>query len=192
MSINQEERKLIDNIINKDEKSLLKVYKLYRNYVFRFIYRRLKDKSLAEELTQDVFLDFIESLRSFRGDASLKTFIFSIARNKVIDEIRKKRINKVLFSALPTFIVEGLTTFLLDEEIEKRQLQEKIKLVFERLPNDYRMVLRLKYVDEQRVKEIAKKMSLSFKATESLIFRARKAFIKIFSSYENSSIKKET
>lgn len=192
MRINQEENKLINRIINRDEKALLKVYRVYKNYVFNFIYRRLKDRSLAEELTQDVFFDFIEGLRNFRGDASLKTFIFSIARNKVIDEIRRKKISKVLFSALPQFIVEGLTTFLLDEEIEKKQLQEKIKKVFATLPNDYQLVLRLKYIDEEKVKEIAKKMSLSFKATESLIFRARKAFIKIFSSYEDSSVKKQT
>lgn len=192
MRINQEESKLIERIIRRDERALLKIYKLYRDYVFRFIYRRLKDRAQAEELTQDVFFDFIEGLRSFRGEASLKTFIFSIARNKVIDEIRKKRISKVLFSALPQFIVEGLATFLLDEEIEKKQLQEKIRKVFETLPNDYRLVLRLKYIDEEKVKEIAKKMSLSFKATESLIFRARKAFIKIFSSYENYSVKKQT
>jgi len=48
------------------------------------------------------------------------------------------------------------------------------------LPNDYQFVLRLKYIEGERVNNIAKKLSLGFKATESLLFRARKAFIKVF------------
>ncbi|MFN6992559.1 MAG: RNA polymerase sigma factor, partial [Fervidobacterium sp.] len=113
----------------------------------------------------DVFLDFIESLRDFRGQCSLKTFLFTIARNKVIDIIRKKKIKKILFSALSPHVVEGLKTIFLDEEIEKKELAAKIKKVFKKLPNDYQLVLRLKYVEGEKVKSIAHKLSLGFKAT---------------------------
>ena len=77
-------------------------------------------------------------------------------------------------------MVEGLKTVLIDDEIEKQELQNKIAKVFSHLPNDYQLVLRLKYQEGEKVQSIAQKLALKFKATESLIFRARKAFINVF------------
>lgn len=176
----KQDKELLQNLIKREEKTLFNFYRKFNLAIFHFLFRQLNDKHLAEEVTQDVFLDFIESLRDFRGQCSLKTYLFTIARNKVIDVIRKKKLKKILFSALPSHIVEGLKTIFLDEEIEKKELEEKIKKVFQALPNEYRLVLRLKYIEGEKVKSIAQRLSLGFKATESLIFRARKAFIKVF------------
>ena len=142
--------------------------------------KQLNDAAKSEEFIQDIFYDFIESLRDFQYQCSLKTYLFSIARNKVIDTIRKKKIKKILFSSMPAYILEGLTAVVFDDGLEKKELSTKIKHVFDHLPNDYKMVLRLKYIEGAKVKTIANKLSLGFKATESLIYRARKAFIKVF------------
>lgn len=182
MPISKEDKKIVEQIIRKDERALLNFYKHHHQKILLYIIRQLKDTHLAEEITQDVFLDFIENIRDFRGESSIKTFLFTIARNKIIDHIRKKKIKKILFSAIPSFIVEGLATVVMDEEIEKKELTRKIKRVFDHLPNDYRIILRLKYLDGEKVMGIAKKLSLNFKATESLLFRARRAFVKIFKS----------
>ncbi len=176
----KQDKQLIKKLIEKDEKALFSFYRKFNLAIFNFVYRRIGDKGLAEEITQDVFFDFIESLRDFHGQCSIKTYLFTIARNKVVDVIRKKKLKKILFSALPSYVVEGLKTIFMDEEIEKKELATKIKKVFCQLPNDYRLVLRLKYIEGEKVKDIAKKLSLGFKATESLIFRARKAFVKVF------------
>lgn len=177
-----DEKVQVRQIIERNEKALYSLYKKYEKPLFYFIHRQLKDPQISEEIVQDVFLDFIETLRDFRFQCSLKTFLFSIAKNKVIDTIRKKKIKKILFSALPPYVVEGLKTILMDDEVEKTELQQKIKKVLNELPNDYHVVLRLKYIEGERVKTIARKLSLGFKATESLIFRARKAFVKVFKS----------
>ncbi len=175
-----DERKIVERIIRKDEKALLFVYQKYQKSLQNFIYRKIKDYQVAEEISQDVFLDFIEALRDFNFRSSMKTFLYSIARNKTIDYIRKKKLKKVLFSALPQYFIEGLKTIFIDDELEKKELSGKIKKTLDMLPNDYSVVLRLKYLDGERVNRIAEKMSIGFKATESLLFRARKAFIKIF------------
>jgi RNA polymerase sigma-70 factor (ECF subfamily) len=178
----QEDKKIIEGIIKKDEKTLFHFYKAYSPIIHKFVNQQIKDRSLAQEIVNDIFLDFIEKIRDFRGECSLKTYLFTIARNKVIDSIRKKKIEKILFSALPSYIVDALKMVFIDENIEKKELAKKIKKALHRLPNDYQLVLRLKYMEGERVKNIAKKLSKRFKATESLIFRARKAFIKIFNS----------
>jgi len=178
----KKEEKLIKKIINKNEKALYDFYQANKQALYNFIFRQVKNREDAEEILQDSFLAFVEALRDFRGQSSLKTFLFSIARKKIIDKFRKKKIKKILFSALPAPLVNSLTTILIDEELEKKELKKKIGRVLAELPNDYRLVLRLKYIEGEKVKNIAKRISLGFKATESLIFRARKAFIKIFNN----------
>lgn len=174
------DREIVAGIINNNQKIVNDFYQNNFQTIFRFINRQINDSQCSEELTQDVFIDFFESLRDFHFQSSLKTFLFSITKHKVIDTIRKKKIKKILFSALPSYVVEGLKTVLIDDEIEKKELQNKIAKVFSYLPNDYQLVLRLKYQEGERVQSISQKLALKFKATESLIFRARKAFINVF------------
>jgi len=182
MVFSQEEKKIVEKIINKDTTIFLRFYKKNYSLVFNFIKANINDQLKAEELTQDVFFDFIEALRDFRFQSSLKTFLLTIAKNKVIDEIRKKKIKKILFSHLPNFLVESLKVVFIDEELEKKELRKKINSVFKKLPKDYRLILRLKYIENKKITDIAKKFKMKFKATESLLFRARKAFIRIFNS----------
>ena len=70
----------------------------------------------------------------------------------------------------------------MDEEIDQKEMAQKINHTLKKLPNDYELVLRLKYIEGERVQKIAEKLAIKFKAAESLIFRARKAFVKIFDS----------
>lgn len=180
MKLSQEDQELLKSLLNREEKALHKLYNLYQKQLYKFAYRQLGDPNKAQEITQDIFFDFIEKLRDFRGESSIKTFLFSIARYKVIDVIRRKKIKHILFSAIPVPIVEGLTAVFFDDELEKKELTQKIEKVFSKLPNDYALILRLKYLDGAKLKAIAEKFSLSFKATESLLFRARHAFIQKF------------
>lgn len=180
MKLSREEQKLVKLIIGKDEREFFNFYQKYKLSVYNFLYKQIGNRHKAEELTQDVFLDFIESLRNFRGESSLKTFLFSITRNKLIDFFRRKKIKQLFFSSLPYYLIEGLATTVLDEELENKELARKIKKVFQKLPNGYSLILRLKYIERDRVKAIAQRLSMSFKATESLLFRARRAFAKVF------------
>lgn len=174
------EKLLIQRIIDKDEKALALVFKLYNAKLTNFINKQIRNKEETEEIVQDTFFEFIESLRNFRGDAKLQTYLFAIARHKVIDAIRRRKIKRVLFSALPDYVVEGLKTVVLDDEIDKNEMTRKINNVLTLLPHDYQVVIRLKYMEQRKVTDIARALQLSFKAAESLVFRARKAFILLY------------
>lgn len=182
MEFSKEDKELLGRIIKKDERALLRLYKKYHPSVFRYVRSQISNYQTAEELTQDIFINFIEALRDFRFQSSIKTFLFSIARHKVVDQIRKKKIKDILFSKMPAFIVEGLKIVFVDEEIDKKELKVKITKVLDGLPNDYRLILRLKYIEGIKIKEISAKLKMNFKATESLLFRARKSFIKVFNN----------
>ena len=171
---------IIEKLIAHDEKALFSLYKTYSLQLHNFIYKKLRDKQISEELTQDVFIECVESLRDFRYQCSLKTFLFTIARNKVIDHIRRKKLKRILFSALPAFVVEGLASVVMDDDLEKKEVQQKIESTLQRLPHEYQIILRLKYIEDKPVGYIAEKLLKTFKSTESLLFRARQAFMKAY------------
>ncbi len=171
---------LIERIIKKDEGALFFFYKKYRPFVLRFIEKKIRQVQDAEDITEEVFYDFIEGVRYFRKDSSCKTYLYSIAKHKTVDFLRKKKLKQILFSTLPDYVVNGLGVVLGDEEIERKELASRIAKTISLLPNDYQVILRLKYIEGEKVAHIAEKIMLSFKATESMLFRARRAFIQLF------------
>jgi RNA polymerase sigma-70 factor (ECF subfamily) len=175
---NIDERELAKKIIAKDEKSFFYFYKKHQKEVFFYVKKRIDNQRVVEELTQDIFVNFLEGLRDFHFQSSLKTFLMTIAKNKVIDYYRKKKIKSILFSKIPQFVIDSFSAFFLEEELEKKELQKKIEMIFKKLPNDYIVVLRQKYLEGKKVAEIARFLKIGFKATESLLYRARQAFIK--------------
>ncbi|MBP9690585.1 RNA polymerase sigma factor [Candidatus Woesebacteria bacterium] len=178
----EDEKQLVQQLLSGDNKALRTVYSLYRRELLSFVSGRISDKHFAEELSQDILMNFLESLRDFRHQSSLKTFLFSIARNKIIDYIRKKKVKQLFFSHMPAFMVEGLISVVMDDELERKDLQLKLEKTFDSMPHDYQLVLRLKYIDDKSVTEIAEVLKRTFKSTESLLFRARKSFIEIYTN----------
>ncbi len=173
------EKDLIERLRKGDEAAFERFYQKYYPAVFRFIHARVSDREIAKEIVNKSFFYFFEALRDFKGKSRLKTFLFSIAKHKLIDFYRKKKLKQVFLSHLPSQLREGLCVFL-DQDINQMELRDKIEKTFLSLPNDYTRILRLKYIEGLKVKEIALKLKMSFKATESLLFRARKAFVQIF------------
>lgn len=182
------DKTIIQKIINRDERALHALYTTYKNPLLSFIQRTIKDRAEAEEVLQDTFFSFIEALRDFRGQSSIKTFLYSIAKNKAIDKLRKKRIKYLFFSYFPPRFVESIASLFFDGELDRAALSGQIEKVLQTLPHDYATVLRLKYSEGYKVAEIAKTIKLSFKATESLIFRARKAFVVAYSQHERHAL----
>lgn len=176
------EKELVEKIINKEEKAFFYFYKKTQPLVINYVRKKISHPQTAEEITQDIFIAFLEGLRDFHFRCSLKTFLFTIARNKIVDYYRKNKIKKILFSHLPKFVVEEISAVFIEQDLERREIERKIKKIFSFLPKEYRRILRLKYIEEKKVKQIAKILQISFKATESLLFRARKAFIKLYQS----------
>ncbi len=171
---------LVDLLLQRNDSALAELVRRYEKKLHNFVHKKLRSHETSQEIVQDVFIQLFDALRSYRKTASLKTYLYTIAQYKSIDYIRKQKIKRVMFSAIPPYILERLKTILIDDEIDKKELGQKIEKVFETMPNDYGLIIRLKYMDGYKIKEIAKKLSLSSKATESLLFRARKAFITLY------------
>lgn len=177
----KDERMLVEGILKGREKSLRVYYQTFTPRIFAYIKNRTDTEEDAEEILQDVLLSSIDALRDFSYKSKLSTFLFSIAKNKVIDYYRKKKIKKIFFSESPK-LESLLVTLLGPEEIfDNKQRKIDIETVFSRLPDAYQKIIKLKYVDGKSIIEITKELKVSFKSAESMLFRARKAFVRAWS-----------
>jgi len=175
-----DDKEILKKILAQDSRATYSFYMCYKKPLLSFIMKMVNDRNDAEEVLQDSFVAFFESLRSFREQSSLKTYLFAIAKHRSIDKLRRRKLKRVLFSCFPEGVVDGFKTVLLDDELDKRALAKSIKRAFSLIPKDYAHIIRLKYLEGDSVKDIARKMSITDKAAESMLFRARKSFAKSY------------
>lgn len=178
MFTKNQEQLLISSILKGDEKSLYSYYRYFSPKLLAFIKKKTGKIEDAEEILQDTLLSSLDSLRDFTFKSSLSTFLHAIAKHKIIDFYRKRRIKKVLFSQAPQ-LEALLTTLLGPEEIfENRQKKAIFEKALRELRPIYRKILTLKYLDGKTVRQITSELQISFKSAESMLFRARQAFAK--------------
>jgi len=177
----QAEKVLVNRILIGDEAALNSFYKKYYPSLYTFISKKINSREDIEEILHDSFLATIEALRDFSFKCSLFTFICSIANHKVIDFYRRKKIKKIVFSKFESIEPLLSSIFGPEEILDEEILKENIKTTFKKLAPSYEKILKLKYVHGFSVSEIAGKLNITFKSAESQLFRARKAFVSVYS-----------
>ena len=82
---------LISRIARADVVALEALYVRYQVRIFRFIARLVRDEAAAEELTNEVFVDVWRNASSYQGRSSASTWLLSIAHNRAVSSLRKRR-----------------------------------------------------------------------------------------------------
>lgn len=150
--------------------------KKYQKSIAGFVRQKISDEDVVEELTQDILLAAFNAMPNFNGKCSEFSFICSIAKHKITDYYRKKKLKTILFSVNPKLeeMVEDAVTP--ERDVLKNELKSEIGKTMKELRADYEKILRLKYVEDLKSSQIATVMKLSIKAVESRLIRARKQF----------------
>lgn len=167
---------LVEDIIAGNERVVGELYEKYSQRLLNFILLKIDNPPDAEEILQDTFVSALDSLPLFSGKSLLFTWLCGIAKHEVADFYRKKKIKTILFSRFP--VLEELASRALgpEEEFMEAEIRKRIKIVFRKLSEGYRRVLRLKYIEDCSVAEVARILGVSCKAAESKLTRARLAF----------------
>ena len=166
----------IKRILDGDSKAVVEFYKSYSPKILFYLSKKLPRLEDAQELTNDVFLEAIDSLSMLRKEKSTMSWLYRIAHNKMVDFYRKRKIKSILLSQVPFLQIVAAEINQPEFQLEKDIIRDKIEEVLHNLSHDHRIILKLRFEKEISVKEIAKILNLSFKATESLLFRARQSF----------------
>ena len=173
----------IKKILQGDEQGVIDFYKENSPKILYYLIKRLPRKEDAQEILNDVFLETIDALPTLRKEENLSAWLYKIAHNKVVDFYRKRKIKSFLFSQMPYLELIAGEISQPEFQLEKNKIRDRIEASLHAVSNRYQQILRMRYEEDMSVKNIATTLNLSFKATESLLYRARQDFIK---AYERS------
>jgi len=166
----------IKRILTGDSEAVVQFYKAYSPKILAYLTKKLPRFEDAQELTDDVFLEAIDSLSILRRDENISAWLYRIAHNKMVDFYRKRKIKSILLSKMPFLEIVSAEINQPEFQFEKNKIRDGIELTLRSLSFKYQEILKLHYEEKIPVKTLATKLNLSFKATESLLFRARQSF----------------
>jgi len=158
-----------------------RVVQFYWPRILRFILASVRDRDIAETLTQDCFLRAYRGRKAFRGDSTLQTWLMRIAINAVRKHLRNRRLQfwrQVQQSAVPPAMIGDRMP---DRRISPERsalVQEQVHAVWtatEHLSERQRTVFLLRFMEDMKILEIASATSLSESAVNVHLFRAVRA-----------------
>ncbi|WNS43385.1 sigma-70 family RNA polymerase sigma factor [Paenibacillus sp. MMS20-IR301] len=166
------------------EEQLREIMKLYGEEVWNYIYFLTKNSDQADELTQEVFIKCYYRIRTYRGASSLKTWLFTIARNTVFTYRKSRFYRSGLWGGVQPLAAAGQEQLAAAgggsvsrsaemEYLGNRQADEIWSLIM-KLPDKLREVLVLDLKAELTIREIAGLMQISPGTVKSRLHRARK------------------
>ncbi len=166
---NIDDRVLVKAYINGDEKAFEALLMRHKDKIYRFIYMKVRDNALAQDIFQDTFIKVVNTLKagSYNEEGKFLPWAMRIAHNLIIDFFRKN--NKVRMisessSARDDFNV--FHTLKLDEEnaqdeMTRVELESQMVDLIEHLPDTQRDILKMRIFKEMSFKDIAEKEDIS-------------------------------
>src|SRR3954465_1410119 len=155
----------------------------YERPVFSLIYRMVRDRALAEDLSQDTFVKVLNALDSYRPEFKFSSWVFKIANNVAIDQLRKRELDTLSLDGAPDARtreeVEATALQAVDrtelplQELESRELGSMIEQAIAKLRPEYRSCILLRHVEGRSYEEIASTLDLPLGPVKTYIHRAR-------------------
>jgi RNA polymerase sigma-70 factor, ECF subfamily len=172
-----ENQELINRLKQGDNSAFNELVSLYAFMVLNICYKFLLDRADAEDVSQEVFIEVFRSIRAFRGDSQLSTWIYRIAVTKSLDEIkmrkRKKRVSDFGKALHLDDVADWLSGGAMpDTSLHEEESLKEIQQALNTLPDNQRIAFTLSRIEGYGNEEIAEMMNTSVEAVESLKYRA--------------------
>jgi RNA polymerase sigma factor (sigma-70 family) len=154
---------------------------LFQDRVFHTCFGFLGSREEAEDAAQETFIAVYSSIRDFREESSLSTWIYRIAVITALQAIRKKRRKRQIALFFPDGSADDALTASRDPDesthpllqLENKERAEILYKAMNKLPESQRVAFTLHKIEGMEYKEIAEVMQLSLSSVESLIHRAK-------------------
>lgn len=155
----------------------------YERPVFSLIYRMVRNREQAEDLSQETFVKVLNAIESYRPEFKFSSWVFKIANNAAIDHLRRRELDTLSLDGSPhaetADAVEATALQIGDssesplEEVEARELGGSIEAGISMLRPEYRTCILLRHVEGRSYEEIAEVMNLPLGTVKTYIHRAR-------------------
>ena len=184
------DQELVSRYIKGNELALEMLINRHKDRVFGYINNLLKDKQLAEDIFQDVFIKVIHTIKAgkYNEEGKFLPWVMRISHNMVIDYFRKAKRMPTTSGGENFDIFDTIkrTDPNVEDEMEAAQVQGDVKQLIEFLPEDQKEVLKLRYYSELSFKEIAEETNVSI---NTALGRMRYAFINLRKLIEEKNLR---
>jgi RNA polymerase sigma-70 factor (ECF subfamily) len=155
--------------------------------VLNICFRFLLNREDAEDISQEVFVEVYHSIKNFREDSKLSTWVYRIAVTKSLDELKRRSRKKRITSIGKTLGIEKIALWMTgndrpDRSFEEQENFDQLLKALNRLHESQRIALTLSKIEGYSNTEIAEIMQTSLTAVDSLIYRAKQN-LKTFLNY---------
>lgn len=178
---------LVKKSMQGDNQAFDELVLLYQNKVYALAFRYMGNEDDAYDMAQEAFIKAYRSLRSFKGESSFSTWIYRIATNVCLDEIRrrKRRVTPLsLDEPLATLDGEEVEREIADESLsadrvyEQKEFTETVQMLLDEMKPEHKTAIVLRDMMELSYEEIASVLNCSIGTVKSRINRARIIFQK--------------
>jgi RNA polymerase sigma-70 factor, ECF subfamily len=164
-----------------DEAAFEQLVDKYKQPVLNLVYRTLRDATEAEDLAQNVFVQVFKSADRYRVEAKFSTWLFTIARNLCLNELRRRSRHPAesldaaveTHEELPGRQFEDKASVTAPDQLLRTELSSKVEECLASLPENQRTAILLFKEQEMSYEEISRILDCSLSATKSLIHRGR-------------------
>jgi RNA polymerase sigma-70 factor (ECF subfamily) len=178
-----EDRELAAQAARGREPAFRELLARYERPVFSLIYRMVRDRTLAEDLSQEAFIRAFNAIGTYKTSYKFSNWILKIANNHTIDHLRKRRLDTVSIDGSPharTADEISQSQVVIEsrdenpaEYVEHRELGSQIEGAIGELREEYRTVIVLRHVEGYAYDEIAEIMDLPLGTVKTYLHRAR-------------------
>lgn len=167
---------LIKRAQGGDHAAFAQIYDRYAQPLYRYIYFRVGDHDLAEDLRAEVFLRAFESLDRYEDRGwPLSAWLYRIARDRTVDVIRRQRLRQTVPLESWSGACEGP-----DREIDVRLDCEELRRLLDDLTDDQRQVIYLRFMANLSIQEVALRLGRSEGAVKALQHRGLQSLARRF------------
>lgn len=179
----QPDQYYIDQILKGNTNAFSVLVERYQTLVYTVVYRMVKNKEQAEEISQDTFVKAFTSLAKFRGESKFSSWLYTIAYRKSLDSIKASK--RIVRSEIIEEIGEGEIGSV-NDALACLQDQERKKIISDsilKLPEEEAAIITLYYFEEKSVKEIVEIVGLTADNVKIKLYRSRKKLYSILQHY---------
>tara|TARA_R110000868_G_scaffold4211_13_gene26683 strand:- start:84189 stop:84770 length:582 start_codon:yes stop_codon:yes gene_type:complete len=189
MELQIDDSVLVKNYINGEEKALEVLINRHNQRISSFIYSKVLDRDITEDIFQDTFIKVIKTLRkgSYSEEGKFLPWVMRIAHNLVIDHFRKNKRMPMFEGSddFNIFSVIGDDKLNVEKQLIKDQIDSDLNLLIEELPEDQKEVLMMRIYRDMSFKEISENTGVSI---NTALGRMRYALINLRKVIEKNNI----
>jgi RNA polymerase sigma-70 factor (ECF subfamily) len=155
----------------------------YRDKIFRLSFSMLRNRAMAEDTTQDIFLRVWRALPGYAAQAALSTWIYAISKNACLSELRKRRPVVSLDEDENEYDAEVAALGSADAD---DSATVSVTQLLDQLPERYRQAVILFYMEDKSYEQTAASLGLPLGTVKALLHRARKRLIELMRVTESA------